>query len=118
MTHRGFSAVLCLLLSSQLLLGQSKPEADLKFDIKAVDPSADPCSDFYQYACGGWLARNSIPADRSYSAVFQQMRDINQQRVTELLEQAAQDAQNPQPASKTQTAKSQDERKIGDYYAS
>ena len=118
MTHRSLYAVLCLLLSSQLLHGQSKPEADLKFDIKAVDPSINPCADFYQYACGGWLARNPISPDRSYSAVFQQMRDLNQRRVTELLEQAAQDAQNPQPAGKSQTAKSQDEQKIGDYYAS
>jgi predicted metalloendopeptidase len=79
---------------------------ELKFDIRAVDKSADPCADFYQYACGGWLKRNPIPADRSYSAVFQQMREINQKRVAKILERAA------------SAPRGKDEQKIGDYYAS
>jgi endothelin-converting enzyme/putative endopeptidase len=121
MTHCGlcfFSLVLC----SALLFSQTKPAADLKFDIGAIDRSADPCSNFYQYACGGWLARNPIAADRSISAVFQQMRDRNQQRVTELLEQAAQVWQDRQSNARWQgghpQAEHPDEQKIGDYYAS
>ncbi|EQC28109.1 hypothetical protein SDRG_14201 [Saprolegnia diclina VS20] len=30
-----------------------------------MDPTVDPCTDFYKYACGGWIKSAVIPADRS-----------------------------------------------------
>ncbi len=87
---------------------QSGTEQALKFDINAVDKSADPCADFYQFACGGWLARNPIPSDRSYWAVFEQMRELNDQRIRQILEKAAGRA----------PTRSRDEQQIGDYYSS
>src|SRR3989442_361816 len=91
---------LVLLLNSTFCLGQT--EGDLKFDIGAIDKKANPCTNFYQYACGEWMARHPIPADRAYWAVFQEMRDLNQKRVLEILERAA----------AARTAASEDERKI------
>ena len=68
--------------------------------------------DFYQYACGGWLKHNPVPPNRAYSAVFQQMREINQKRVAAILEESAKEARNSFGTN------SADETRIGDYYGS
>ena len=38
---------------------------DVGLESASLDRSADACTDFYQFACGGWLAANDIPADRA-----------------------------------------------------
>lgn len=44
----------------------------------AMDPTADPCQDFYQYSCGQWIRQNPIPEGKSIWGTFDQLWQSNQ----------------------------------------
>ena len=75
-------------------------------DLAALDKAANPCDNFYQFACGGWMAKHPIPSDRARYSRFDELQDRNNEILKSILEEAA------KPGSGAES------RKIGDYYAS
>ncbi|MEM6997106.1 MAG: M13 family metallopeptidase N-terminal domain-containing protein, partial [Myxococcota bacterium] len=61
----------------------------LSAEVHAVmDEQADPCVDFFRYACGQWLDETEIPGHESRYGRFNALREHNQDALHQILEAA------------------------------
>jgi putative endopeptidase len=96
------------LASAQANSGSADREHIVGLDPAYMDKTADPCTDFFQYACGNFSKLHPIPADRAGFGNFHLLADENEKALHAILDKAAVNSPSRTP----------NEQKIGDYYAS
>ncbi len=78
-------------------------------EMNNFDMSIKPEEDFYQYANGGWMKNNPIPADQSRWGSFNELQENNYTILREILEAASNDKLAPKGSNR---------QKVGDLYFS
>ena len=109
----GFFVLLLFAASAGLIFLAARPvdaagDANWGFSVTNLDRTCKPCQDFYEFAMGGWMKANPIPAEYSTWGTFAQLRDNNLAAMQSILE----------TASHSHPPQSSNYSKIGDFYAS
>ena len=115
------AAATAWLLLSLPLAAQSRGSAPLRpgapvppvlkvFDASYIDKTANACQDFFAFANGAWVKRDTIPAAFSSSGVGKEMTDRNELVVKSVLDEAMA-VRHTRPKTSTVA-------KLGTFYAS
>ena len=97
------AALFCAALTASLTAqSQIKP-----IDPANLDTTCSPCTNFFQYANGGWLKRSEIPGDQPGWGSFNELQEQNYAALKDLLTEAATSASSTKDANI---------RKLGTFY--
>jgi len=102
------AALVAALLSAPQVHAQQGTVQTAPLERANLDTTCAPCTNFYQFANGGWLKRNPIPPAYSQWGSFNELADRNTEELRTVLDRAAADRA---------TAANADMRKLGDFYA-
>ena len=74
---------------------QSKDAGKPAIDLANFDNTVSAGEDFYQYACGGWMANNPLTPEYARYGIFDQLDKENQERLKSLIDEVNATAQEP-----------------------
>ena len=74
-----------VLFASATLSAGAQTQLKSGIDLTNLDNSVRPVDNFYQYACGGWMKNNPLPAAYSRFGSFDQLGQNNNERVNSIL---------------------------------
>ena len=94
MKHYLSFAAFCLLVASCNTGGQPAGQC-AGVQLANLDTTALPGTDFYQFACGGWMKNNPLPDEYSHFGSFDQLAENNREQIKSLIEELAAGEQAP-----------------------
>ena len=74
---------------------QGKEEGKPAIDLANFDNTVAAGEDFYQYACGGWMANNPLTPEYARYGIFDQLDKENQEKLKALIEELNANVQEP-----------------------
>ena len=72
-------------LTSMSLVASAQAELQSGINLGDLDTSVRPADDFYEYACGGWMKKNPLPAAYSRFGSFDRLGEDNNKRINDIL---------------------------------
>lgn len=108
MTPLRRNAASSLAIGLALTASPALVQAQGGFSIANMDTSANACTNFFQYACGGWIKANPIPADQARWGTFNELADRNRNTLKTILDEAVAKGASASPS----------DRMLADFYGS
>ena len=90
----------------------NKQQQTTGIDLANLDTTAVPQNDFYQFACGGWMANNPLTPEYARFGSFDKLGLTNLEQVNGLIQEIAESQKSKNESQKTGSI----EQKIGDLY--
>ena len=98
--------IAAMMIVSSSVVGMAQTQLESGIDLTNMDLTANPATDFYQYATGGWQKKHPLPAAYSRYGSFDQLQEDNNKRINGILSDLL---KNTYPEGSI-------ERKLSDFY--
>ena len=79
--------VMMMTLSSMSMMAMAQEPLKSGIDLSNLNQTVQPGENFYEYACGGWMKKNPLPAAYSRFGSFDRLAEDNDKRINGILKE-------------------------------
>ena len=76
-----------MIVSSMSVMAMAQEPLKSGIDLSDLNQTVQPGEDFYEYACGGWMKKNPLPAAYSRFGSFDRLAEDNNKRINGILKE-------------------------------